>query len=544
MQMKTLSNYIKENSTSLEFYMINEGLFDWIKKFWNWLFDDAKKNSEAHGGNYRISPNNLNAISKDKTSNFKYDFCQLDKKNMQKILELLGDNFSIAKKYFENNIKSIIFSVKAKNKSDIDTQAFIFCDLKDKELSVKQIIFAQEIVQSNKKLESSEFVKSIVKNFDAWIKKNLKKYSLNQEIKSEVINKEKTQIKKTEEKPSTDKESKDKEILNKENKESLDKQESEESKDNKKQKFEKIDIVFEEIENIKEFCEKKIESKKYSNIIQKFVDEEIKAKDRKFRNFGVYNNSNDKKYLVGVIFGEIINNEQIKLSNCYFNPSITSKYDLSKEFISELANKQIEYFNNHKDFYIYDGVLGQKLTNSFAPEIKKSSEEMENDKTDNAKQKSQILSKLKFSLSEIKEAINRIKNSGEKTFNESDIKLKYWENIDYEKFLEEIRNIKPKIDWKNVIMSDSDKDFEEWLPQREKDNNYNSYKFTCEIHNELAMCIYVIEYKDKNKDTYIRNVIINPKFCSEYSFENKSEEILVSLYNYIRNELSNTRLTR
>lgn len=201
MQMEKLSNYIKENSNSLEFYIVNEGLIDWIKKFWNWLFSDAKKNADKNGGNYRISNNSIKSVVKDKIS-FTYDFCQLNEKNMTKLLEIMGDNFKIAKKYFENNKKLSVFSVKGKSELDEEIFAFIFCELKEIELTIKQIIFAQQIVQLNKNIENSNLVKGVVKDFNKWIKTKLKKYSLNQEVKPEVVNKEKIKLSTPEDKPS------------------------------------------------------------------------------------------------------------------------------------------------------------------------------------------------------------------------------------------------------------------------------------------------------------------------------------------------------
>lgn len=204
MQMEKLSNYIKENSNSLEFYIVNEGLMDWIKKFWNWLFSDAKKNADKNGGNYRISNNSIKSVVKDKIS-FTYDFCQLNEKNMTKLLEIMGDNFKIAKKYFENNKKLFVFSVKGKSESDEEIFAFIFCELNESELTIKQIIFAQQIVQLNKNIENSNLAKGVVKDFNKWIKTKLKKYSLNQEVKPEVVNKEKIKLSTPEDKPSEDK---------------------------------------------------------------------------------------------------------------------------------------------------------------------------------------------------------------------------------------------------------------------------------------------------------------------------------------------------
>lgn len=362
MQMEKLSNYIKENSNSLEFYIVNEGLMDWIKKFWNWLFSDAKKNADKNGGNYRISNNSIKSVVKDKIS-FTYDFCQLNEKNMTKLLEIMGDNFKIAKKYFENNKKLSVFSVKGKSESDEEIFAFIFCELKEIELTIKQIIFAQQIVQLNKNIENSNLTKGVVKDFNKWIKTKLKKYSLNQEVKPEVVNKEKIKLNTPEDKP-TKEPSKDNETIDKENTESLYKQEKAyndgENKD--KQKFDKIDISFEEVKDIKEYCNSQNIPKKYATVLLKFNEQEEKLKnERTFRNFIVYNSTKEEKIMIGILFGEIIDKEKIKLSTCYFNPETINKYDLSKEFISALATKQVEYFDNHKDFYLLPQTLGTNL---------------------------------------------------------------------------------------------------------------------------------------------------------------------------------------
>ena len=48
--MKDLTIYIEENSNPLDIYMINEGLFNWLKRFWKWLWDDSEDKVKEKGG--------------------------------------------------------------------------------------------------------------------------------------------------------------------------------------------------------------------------------------------------------------------------------------------------------------------------------------------------------------------------------------------------------------------------------------------------------------------------------------------------------------
>lgn len=88
--MKTLKDYIKENNSQPVSTYVNEGFWDGLKSFWNWLTGNTDKNDYDRDGYYRPD------IDYDTIDNKSFLFQAI--KNNDKVIELY-------KKYFVKDDK-------------------------------------------------------------------------------------------------------------------------------------------------------------------------------------------------------------------------------------------------------------------------------------------------------------------------------------------------------------------------------------------------------------------------------------------------------
>jgi hypothetical protein len=88
--MKTLKDYIKENNSQPVSTYVNEGFWDGLKSFWNWLTGNTDKNDYDRDGYYRPD------IDYDTIDNKSFLFQAI--KNNDKVIELY-------KKYFVKDNK-------------------------------------------------------------------------------------------------------------------------------------------------------------------------------------------------------------------------------------------------------------------------------------------------------------------------------------------------------------------------------------------------------------------------------------------------------
>ena len=192
MQMKTLIEFIDNSKCSLTDYltenqellcdkMINEGLFSWLKKFWNWLFSDTKKNISSNNGFYNISDKTKKIISSDKGEIKMFSFGQMKSSGKDGFDELVKletnkdlSNFSVAKEFHEKNQNTKIFPIKMLD----DCIGFIFCADEKKTLKVVKIILAQDILIANKNITKQKTINNMVIGFQNYVKKNYSDYKL------------------------------------------------------------------------------------------------------------------------------------------------------------------------------------------------------------------------------------------------------------------------------------------------------------------------------------------------------------------------------
>lgn len=193
MQMKDLSIYIKESIDHSNDELIEEGLFSWLKKFWNWLFSDNEKNIKANNGRYTNSEDVISQFSSSKSSNktdFNFGYLKADgDKGFKKLISAEtsdSPNFVVAKNFFEKNSNLEIFSLVAKK----ECIGFIFCKKDKKELEIVKIIFSQDIISKSKNIEKSDILKKMLSEFDKWINKEYKgKISIKRPVDPKTVDK-------------------------------------------------------------------------------------------------------------------------------------------------------------------------------------------------------------------------------------------------------------------------------------------------------------------------------------------------------------------
>lgn len=192
MQMKDLSIYIKESINQSNNELIEEGLLDWLKKFWNWLFTDNEKNIKANDGRYTNSKDIISSFSSNKSGKVDFNFGYMKADGDKGFKKLISSettespNFIVAKNFFEKNSKLEIFSLVAKK----ERIGFVFCKKNDKELEIVKIIFSQDIISKSKNIEKSDILKKLLTEFDKWINKEYKgKISIKRPVDPKVVDK-------------------------------------------------------------------------------------------------------------------------------------------------------------------------------------------------------------------------------------------------------------------------------------------------------------------------------------------------------------------
>lgn len=213
--MKELTEYINENTMSLNDYMINEGFLSFLKKLWNWMFNDAKENVEKNNGIYKSSEKVINSVAKNENVKGEFEFAQQNNESFDEFIKAAKSEeekstFYKAKEIKDKNKNFTIFACNLTvSKTEKGTIAFLFCESnkKDKKLEIKHIVFANDIVNAAKDIKNNNLAKQIVSEFNNYCKNKIK-FIITTPVDKEVIDGTKID-KKSDKETETNKENKD-----------------------------------------------------------------------------------------------------------------------------------------------------------------------------------------------------------------------------------------------------------------------------------------------------------------------------------------------
>lgn len=193
--MKELTEYINENTMSLNEYMINEGFLSFLKKIWNWMFNDAKENVEKNNGVYKSSETLIDSVTNNEKIKGEFEFAQQDNESFDKFIKVAKSEeekstFYKAKEIKDKNKNLTIFACNLTiSKTEKGTIAFLFCESnkKDKKLEIKHIVFANDIVNAAKDIKNNNLAKQIVSEFDNYCKNKIK-FIITTPVDKDVVN--------------------------------------------------------------------------------------------------------------------------------------------------------------------------------------------------------------------------------------------------------------------------------------------------------------------------------------------------------------------